>query len=144
MFKTDITIRDQKFMNLAAKLAVDSEPAAGARVVSIIALRGEVLSLGFNSAKTHPFQARFCKNPHALYWHAETRAIANALRRDHGDLLSRASMYVLRLTKAGRPALSMPCCGCAKAIQEHNIGRVLYSNGITTDIMCPSMEHFKI
>jgi len=115
---------------MAEKLARDSAPYAGARVAAILAHRGEILSLGFNGSKTHPFQAKYCKNRHAVFWHAETQAIRNAIKRNHENILSKSSMYVLRLTTAGRPALSMPCEGCAKAIGQYNIGRVLYTTGL--------------
>lgn len=138
----DFTIRDQKYMNMAAKIAAGSIPHAGARVVSVIALRNHILSIGVNSSKTHPFQAKFSKNDHALYWHAETRAISLALKNGYKDLLKKSSLYVLRLTKAGRPAISMPCPGCAKAISVHNVGRVIYSKGDENFTDTPSMSHF--
>lgn len=130
MYKTlEINEKDLWFVRLAHKLATDSIPHAGARVCAIIAHRGEVLSVGFNSSKTHPFQAKYRKNPHAVFWHAETSAINNALKRKHFELLPKSSMYVLRLTHAGKPALSMPCEGCSKAIVEHNINRVIFTTG---------------
>ena len=116
---TDISEKDLWFVRLAHKLAQDSVPHAGARVCAVLAHRGEVLSIGYNSRKTHPFQAKYRKNPHAVFWHAETAAINNA----------KSSMYILRLTHAGNPAISMPCEGCTKAIIEHKIGRVLYTTG---------------
>lgn len=115
---------------MAEKLARDSIPYAGARVSAIIAHRGEILSFGFNGSKTHPFQARYCKNPHAVHWHAETHAIRNTIKNNNEHLLSKSTMYVLRLTTGGRPALSMPCEGCAKAIETYKIGRVLYTTGL--------------
>ena len=125
----DISDRDLWFVRLAHKLAQDSTPHAGARVCAILAHRGDVLSVGFNSSKTHPFQAKYRKNPHAVFWHAETAAINNALKREFQHLLHKSSMYILRLTHAGNPAISMPCEGCARAIREHNINRVLYTTG---------------
>ena len=126
---TEISDRDLWFVRLAHKLAMDSPPHAGARVCAVIAHRGEVLSVGYNSSKSHPFQARYRKNPHAVFWHAETASINNALKKNYHDLLSKSTMYVLRLTHASNPALSMPCEGCARAISEHNINRVLYTTG---------------
>lgn len=124
-----ISDRDRWFIRLAHKLAQDSLPHAGARVCAILAHRGEILSVGFNSSKSHPFQARYRKNPHAVFWHAETAAINNAIKRDNSRFLTRSTMYVLRLTHAGNTALSMPCEGCARAILEHQIPRVLYTSG---------------
>lgn len=129
MYNIEISDRDLWFVRLAHKLAADSEPHAGARVCAIIAHRGDVLSIGYNSRKSHPFQARYRKNPHAVFWHAETAAINNALKREHSKLLAKSTMYVLRLTHAGNPAISMPCDGCSKAINEHGIHRVLYTTG---------------
>ena len=130
MYKSlEISDRDRWFVRLSHKLAVDSIPHAGARVCAVIAHRGEVLSIGYNSSKTHPFQAKYRKNPHAVFWHAETAAINNALKRDYHHLLSKSTMYVLRLTNASNPAISMPCEGCTKALYEHDITRVLYTTG---------------
>jgi deoxycytidylate deaminase len=129
MYNLTISDRDLWFVRLSQKLAMDSIPHAGARVCAIIAHRGEVLSIGYNSSKTHPFQAKYRKNPHAVFWHAETSAINNALKRDHHALLPKSSMYVLRLTTASNPAISMPCEGCTRALQEHDITRVLYTTG---------------
>lgn len=140
----EFTIKDQKYMSLAAKIAAGSIPYAGARVVSIIVNRNSILSIGVNNSKTHPFQAKFSKNEHALFWHAETRAISLALKKGYSDLLKKSSMYVLRLTKAGRPAFSMPCPGCAKAISVHKIGKVIYSKGDDIFTDTPSMTHYCI
>ena len=139
---SNLTNRDYRFINLALKMAEDVEPWAGVRMSSVLAYRGEILSFGYNDNKTHPLQARFGKNRHAVFWHAETRCIANAIKRDHTELLSKSTMYIVRITMGGRPALSRPCSGCAKAIQDYGIKRVVYSNGDPSGTEIPIMEEF--
>lgn len=138
----EITSRDIRFISLAQKMAEDVEPWAGVRIASVLAYRGDLLSIGYNSSKTHPFQARFGKNRHAVHWHAETLCISNAINRNHAELLAKSTMYVVRITMGNEPALSRPCQGCAKAIHTHRIRRVLYSTGISNGISIPSMEDF--
>jgi deoxycytidylate deaminase len=139
-----ISNRDQKFVNFAAKLAEDVEPWAGVRIAAVLACRGEILSFGYNDNKSHPFQAKFGKNEHAIYWHAETRCIANALKRNYRSLLPKSTMYIVRITSRKLPVLSRPCEGCDKAIRAHKIKRVLYSTGDLTEISSPIMEEFII
>lgn len=141
---SDLTNRDFRFIILARKLAEDVEPWAGVRMAAVLACRGEILSFGFNDKKTHPFQARFGKNRHAVHWHAETNCIANAIKRDHLDLLPRSNMYIVRITMGGRPALSRPCSGCAGAIKAYRIDRVIYSTDESSGTEIPIMKEFVI
>lgn len=125
--------KHQKFIDFAYRLAKATEPVAGARVASCIVYKGDIISFGTNSQKTHPFQARFSKNPQSICLHAEISAIKNSLYRLTLDELSRSTIYIAR-AKFPRPnakffiqGLAEPCEGCKMAISEFNIKKVIYT-----------------
>lgn len=123
----------EKIFDILRKLAEEVPPIKSSRVVSVVAKGKNIASFGANQMRTHPFQAKFGKNPESLYWHAETNAIYNALRvLDVGDL-KKADLYVCRVkylsTKREQFVLgnAKPCAGCAKCIADFGIKRVFYS-----------------
>lgn len=130
-----ITKRDHKHIETAVAHAKSSEKVAGARAGAVLVLKGRIISFGINQRKSHPFQAEYGKNPEAIYLHAETRAISNALRMGYTiDDLRRATLYVARIKKAGSdPAdpfiwgMAKPCVGCRRCIADFGIRRVLYT-----------------
>lgn len=81
--------------------------------------------VGTNMMKSHPFQSRWAGNESAIFWHAETRAIYEALRDDRD--LNGAEIMVCRVWKNGRPALAKPCSGCLAAIRHFGISTVTYT-----------------
>lgn len=137
----DVSDRDLKFITLAMKMAQDIDLWAGVRISAILAYRGDLLSIGYNDHKTHPFQARFGKNRFAIFWHSETKCIANAIKRNYTELLPKSTMYVVRIMANGKSALARPCIGCDAALKSHNIGRILYSTNELVDDM-PVMKEF--
>ena len=71
----------------------------------------------------------------AIYLHAETDAIKNALKRIPESELEKASLYVCRVKydSNGRGkkitwGLAKPCIGCQRAIATFGIRDVIYSN----------------
>ena len=130
-----ITKRNIYFLDLATKQAFSSSGAGGAYLGAVLVARNRLLSFGTNQPKTHPFQVAFAKNPKALYLHAETAAINNALKlMSKEELWSRkTTLYIARIKRSDGPrspfvrALSKPCNGCMAAIAEHNITRVIYT-----------------
>ena len=84
--------------------------------------------------KSHPFQAHWAKNDDAIFWHAETHAIWNALRICDEDDLRKMTLYVSR---ARRPengnskqwiwGNSRPCEGCMSCLTKYNIKQVVYT-----------------
>ena len=84
--------------------------------------------------KSHPFQAQWAKNDDAIYWHAETHAIWNALRICDGDDLKKMTLYVSRARRPEDGNLknwiwgnSRPCEGCMSCLTKYNIKRVVYT-----------------
>ena len=114
------------------KLAQSVEPVRGARIAAAVVRKGKVISYGFNHKKSHPFQAKFCKNNHAVFFHAEVHAIKNALKSIDVEDLSKCELYIVRAKrdKANRKwitGMSKPCSGCKKCIDLFDLKSVYYS-----------------
>lgn len=121
-----------KTLNLLYKMACDLPKVAQAKLACAILHKNEIISFGFNQYKTHPFQKKFSSNPHAIYLHAETHAIHNALKRIDVETLKKCTLYICRAkninNKKGMTwGLSKPCMGCSKAICQFEIKNVIYS-----------------
>jgi deoxycytidylate deaminase len=114
--------------------ARDLENTNRAKIVAAIRVKNKIISMGYNDMKTHPFQQEYSKNEHAIYWHAETRAIHNALRVANENDLKRSTLFVVRSKKSVYNdkhydvcGLAKPCEGCMKAIKQYGIKKVVYS-----------------
>jgi len=132
---------DRKWFDLTLKIAESQTPKFGYRFAAVLVSRGEVISVGTNVDKTHPFAARFGRNPDATYWHAETHAIHNAYKADTPrKVFEKSTLYVTRLkilknqnTHTLTPGIARPCVGCMNCIQVFGIPRVVYSLDNVTD-----------
>ena len=114
------------------KLAQAVEPVSGARIAASVVHKGKVVSYGFNHKKSHPFQAKFCKNKDAVFFHAEVHAIKNALQIIDIDDLSKCELYIVRAkrdknNKKWITGLSKPCSGCQKCIDVFELKNIYYS-----------------
>jgi deoxycytidylate deaminase len=114
------------------KLAQAVEPVHGARIAASVVRKGKVVSYGFNHKKSHPFQAKFCKNKDAVFFHAEVHAIKNALQIIDIDDLSKCELYIVRAkrdknNKKWITGLSKPCSGCQKCIDVFELKNIYYS-----------------
>lgn len=129
----NFTRRDYRILSQLKTMAEDTEPVANARLAACVVVKGSPVSFGRNSLKSHGFQMRYGKNVDSKFWHAETNAIYNALKRVHVEDLQRATLYVVRvkrpesLSRDWILANSKPCSGCMKCITDFGIGRILYS-----------------
>ncbi len=65
--------------NETFKLAQSVEPVRGARIAAAVIRKGKVVSFGYNHKKSHPFQAKFCKNKDAVFFHAEVPIVSKEL-----------------------------------------------------------------
>jgi len=125
--------RNEKILDILTKVAADiSEPVKNYRLAAAIVLKNSIISFGVNSYKTHPFQARWSKNKHAIHLHAEINAIKNATKKIDTNLLKKSSLYVARVILDNKGsilsrALSMPCSGCQRCIVEFEIRNVIYT-----------------
>jgi len=119
------------YLNTLEKLAISSEGAANAKLAACIVSKNQVVSFGFNRLKSHPFQKRFGKNSDAIFLHAETDAILNALKSVDVDDLRKSTLYVCRVKKINKKfcwGLAKPCEGCTRAIATFNIRNVIYTD----------------
>lgn len=137
-----ISNKDRFFLNIGRRSAEDLIPFAGAKVSAILVVKNEIIAMGSNLNKTHPFAARWGKNEDSIYFHAEVNAIYNALRRSSEEELKnmKTTLYVCRVKHP--PAsngeyvsgLARPCRGCMKAIDHFQINRVVYTlDGINSN-----------
>jgi pyrimidine deaminase RibD-like protein len=118
-----------------SKIAVDipTPVRPNARLASCIVYKNDIVSFGVNEMKSHPFQARYCKNDNAVYLHAETCAIKNALKEITVDELESATLYVARVKMCDRQkgnivfGLSKPCSGCAHCIKTFKLQKTVYT-----------------
>ena len=129
-----INYRDEKYMAFTRRMAIqNSNSLSRAKLAASLVLRNEIISIGYNSYKTHPLQKRFSKNIEAIFKHAEVDCIINALRHVDSADLERATLYVYRVKKLTKDhdywsdGYSEPCCGCKQAISHFKIKKVLYS-----------------
>lgn len=125
--------RHAKFMNILAKIAADipSPIRTNARHAACVVMHNNIISFGVNEMKSHPFQAKFSKNKEAVYLHAETSAIKNALKYISISEIEKATLYVTRLksspTHKLRFGFSRPCSGCMRCINTFGLKQVVFS-----------------
>jgi tRNA(Arg) A34 adenosine deaminase TadA len=133
-----ISLKDIGWLNVARALTELNPPHGGARVAAVIVYKNGFVSRGVNMNKTHPFQARFAKNEHAITMHAEIAAIHAALKVLSLKELRQATMYIARRklefkgSKVFVDALARPCDGCMRAIVEFGLKRVVYTGDTWT------------
>lgn len=111
-------------IDLAITLARDNPGTSRAKVAAVLVNRSKVMAVGYNQYKSHPLQARYSSNEHAIFLHAEVDAIKNYIREHGHSGLSSCTMYVARVTRGGKPAMSKPCKGCTAALAAFDIEKV--------------------
>ena len=125
--------REAKYINYLAKIAETVEPVAKARIAACLVYQNEIISVGINQLKTHPFQARFGKNKDSIYLHAETSCIKQALKVLTLEDISRCDLYVCRIKYEDKLkermlfGMAKPCLGCSRAIASFDIRNVFYT-----------------
>lgn len=119
-----------KYFNLLYKVAEAVEPVGKTRLAACLVQKNNLIAIGTNKMKTHPFQRQFAKNELSIYLHAETDCIVNALRHIDAEDMCKCTMYVLRVKHGesglGR-GLAKPCPGCQRALAQFNIKKVYYT-----------------
>lgn len=123
-------MKHNSIIKLLGRIAEDVSPIKTARIAAAIVYKGEIISIGTNSYKSDPLQAKYSKNEHAIYLHAEVSAIKKALKRINKDDLSKCSMYIVRRKLHDGmmcDGLAKPCVGCQRAIDTYNIQKVFYT-----------------
>jgi deoxycytidylate deaminase len=135
-------MQEEKYLSYLEKIA-EAIPAAAhnrkgrvlrTRIAACIVYKNEIVSIGINQLKSHPFQAKFSRHEDSIFLHAETDAIKNSLKHISVDQLSKSSLFVCRIKYAEQKkkkiqmrGLCMPCEGCQRAIATFNIKNVIYT-----------------
>jgi deoxycytidylate deaminase len=126
-----ITNRNIRYFNIAKQISQLSDFDRH-HIGCVIVYKSYVLSIGFNTNKTHPIQMEYNKyrnfnNPnnvrHKL--HAEIMALWK-IRNLNIDF-SKIEVYTYRENKNGNKALAAPCQACRKYIKDMGIKNVYYT-----------------
>lgn len=117
---------------LCRKAAVQPKVAAARVAAGIVHPKKGLVSLGFNSYKTHPLQLKFSGDDKKISLHAETDAIIRYLRMGYTvESLEDCSLYVARVKNcvlgSYKTGLAKPCAACQKAIIHYNLKDVIWT-----------------
>ncbi len=115
-------------------IGINAETINRARLAACLVYKNDIISVGVNMLKSHPFQARFGRNDDSIYLHAETNCIKNALKVTDLNTIEKSKMYIHRVKYNGShnkrkfvSGMAKPCEGCARAISTFNIKSVMFS-----------------
>lgn len=126
--------RNTKILDFLSKAAEAADHGTiRAKLAAAVVIRNEIVAVGFNRRKTHPFQAQFKDSEEKNFLHAETDAINRALKYISKDELRKATLYIARVkfkdnrSKHAIWAESRPCLGCQRAIDSYGIKTVIHT-----------------
>ena len=122
---------DRVFQILDRICESQESPAFRKRIAAALVHKNNILSVGVNKTKTHPFQARHSHHPEKLFLHAETDCLSRAIRQMSPRDISRATLYIsrIKLDDLGNYSrgIAKPCLGCQKSIASLGISKVCYT-----------------
>lgn len=126
---------------------IDDLPGVNSvKMASAVVYKNKIVAIGYNQLKSHPFQAEYAKNEHAIFLHSETHAINNALKRLSRKELSRSTLIIARVKKNEDMqdvfGLARPCRGCQKCIERHDIRKIIYTTSSTPKKICYTTEEY--
>lgn len=124
-----------KYLSSLITIAQDVLPVGHAKVAACIVYKGEIISIGYCSYKTHPLQKRYGRNVHSSFLHAEVDALVKAQKRvlSRGISLKKCTMYVARVKRPyafsieWTTGLAKPCSGCERALTDAGLTRIVYT-----------------
>jgi len=114
-------------------MAIDVNSCNRARLAACLVYKNDIIAVGVNQMKSHPFQQKFSKNVESIYLHAETDCLKNALRLATPQEIAKSTLYVCRVKHHDTEdrklvwGISRPCMGCIRAIVAYDIKKVVYS-----------------
>lgn len=123
----------KRHLTVMSKLALiaQSQPVVfRVRIICAVVWNRDIIALGRNRQKSHPFQVRYFKyqrHEDAIYLHAEIEAICNALKILSTEQMKSASLYICRVKRDGTWAIAKPCAGCTQAITQFDIKDVYFT-----------------
>ena len=119
--------KHRKILDLLGKVAIGVDGVNTSRHAAALVYKNDIVAIGVNQKKTHPFQKRYQKRADCTWLHSEIDAIKKALRTVKVDDLGKYTLYVARVRKDMSWGDSKPCSGCMKAIIDFNIRSVFYT-----------------
>ena len=132
-----LTNRDRRYMEFVRRHAIDVEPIRSAKLAALVTVKGTPISIGRNSLRSHPFQAKYSRNEWSIYLHAEINAIYNCLNHLDKDDFKKATLYIARVKKPHNRSrewadgCACPCEGCMRAITEFDFRKIVYTTDVT-------------
>ena len=116
----------ERLYNIALRTAQASVGVRKVRICAVGSYRNSIY-IGLNSWLTHPKQARFARNPHSIYLHAEIACLIRAKWRID-------QLVIVRVSRDNKPVLAKPCAGCRQAIPAQC--QIFYTTdlGVTCDV----------
>lgn len=107
-----------KFLKLCHKLSSYSDHHQH-KMAAVVVRKNKVVSVGWNSLKTHP------KSPHA---HKTQHAEFSAIKQLSPEQLEGATIFVYRAHADGSLANARPCQSCLRLIIEVGIRKIIYTH----------------
>lgn len=114
-----------KLIEIARALKPAHQNLRAFHVAGIFNKRGRLISIGFNTRKTHPKTIQFY--PDFKYGKA-THSEALAVIRAKLENFSGHYMIVVRIDNNNQVNLSSPCCHCAAFLRTLNFDNIYYSD----------------
>jgi deoxycytidylate deaminase len=124
-----ISNKDIKFFNMARKLSLLSTFPKH-QVGCVVTLKGDVISTGFNSEKTHPLQKKYHVARDIPEWsvhkmHAEVDALKDII---HLNLdWKNICIYIYRKRNDQLFGMARPCKSCMALIRDLHISNIFYT-----------------
>lgn len=110
--------RHHRFAQIALNIARELDQEITHQLCAIIVRKNKILSVGYNSPKTHPIASTKMQQLHAE---------AHAIVRCPDNELKGAELIVVRARPSGFPGLAKPCDSCASLIRKVGIRKVFYT-----------------
>jgi deoxycytidylate deaminase len=127
--------KEIRIMDFLRRQAIDVTPVSSSKLAAAVVFKNNIISLGNNSRRTHPFQAKYGKNPLAICLHAEINAIKNALNHLDPSDFKKSTIMIYRVKKSDATkkaewvdGLAKPCEGCMRAIVDFDFKKIVYSS----------------
>lgn len=121
-----------KYFSLA-KNASEFSDFDRVKIGSILVYKGNVLSVGWNKKKTHPYQKILNRqrterdeNKIRNFLHSEIDCLINS--KNLKINWNKVYIFIYREDKNGNLAMSLPCLGCQLALKERGIKKVFYTD----------------
>lgn len=116
-------------------MAIEADNDVTHQLCAMIVQKNRVLSVGYNSSKTHPISSA----TKMQQIHAEMHALV----RSSGADLNGAEVIVARARPSGKPGLSKPCETCEALLRRAGIRKVFYTTN-SEDPEFPEIEEMKL